>query len=221
MQQTSRWLGCTVARYSHILWDWNGTLLDDSQVCVDTLNSVLRPRQIGPIALEHYRSVFQFPVFSFYKTIAGNLSEQILADMSREFVENYADVWQSCRLHHEAPQTLRHFRKLKISQNILSASDQETLDRCLNHFELTEFFDRIIGQDNSQAHGKLDTARRWLKQERVSPEKVLLIGDTLHDLEIAQELGFDCELFSKGHNSKDRLRDAHHRVIECLSELRS
>ena len=206
--------------YTHILWDWNGTLLDDSQVCVDTLNSVLQPRDIGPIALERYRDVFEFPVFSFYKTIAGNLCDQILAEMSQEFVAHYAHAWQDCKLHEEADITLEHFRDRRVSQNILSASDQATLDSCLSHFQLTGYFDQVIGQNNSQAHGKLETARQWLDQEGVSPNRVLLIGDTLHDLEIAQELGFECELFAKGHNSGDRLRSAHSRVIECLSELR-
>ena len=206
--------------YTHILWDWNGTLLDDSQVCVDTLNSVLRPRNISPIALDHYRDVFEFPVFTFYKTIAGNLSDHILAEMSQEFVAHYAHAWHRCHLHDEADITLKHFRDRQVSQNILSASDQVTLDSCLSHFQLTDYFDQVIGQNNSLAHGKLETARIWLDQESVSPDRVLLIGDTLHDLEIAQELGFDCELFAKGHNSGDRLRNAHSRVIECLSELR-
>lgn len=205
--------------FSHILWDWNGTLLDDSDVCVATLNSVLTDHGLNPIGLERYREIFEFPVHRFYRTLDDELCDHTLKAMSSQFVVSYEQVWRDCSLQSEVRDVLDHFRTNGVRQNILSASNQSTLNMCLDHYELSGFFDSIIGQDNCHAHGKLETAQCWLKQMKADPQEVLLVGDTLHDLEIAQQLGFQCALYSRGHNSESRLRGAHDWVIEDLSAL--
>ena len=206
-------------QFSHILWDWNGTLLDDSDMCVATLNSVLTEHGLAPIELEHYREIFQFPVHRFYRTLDKELCDHTLKSMSSQFVTNYEEVWRDCSLQAEAISILNHFQGHGIRQNILSASNQSTLNSCLEHYQLEQYFESIIGQDNCHAHGKLETAQCWLSQTQAEPQNVLLIGDTLHDLEIANELGFGCALFARGHNSESRLRKAHSWVIQDLSDL--
>ncbi|MGB0371835.1 MAG: HAD family hydrolase [Opitutales bacterium] len=207
--------------YTHILWDWNGTLLDDSRICVDILNTVLATQEMDPIALETYREIFEFPVHRFYRNLSSTLDETTLKAMSSQFVHSYEKVWRDCKLHGDALETLYHFQNSSVRQIVLSASNQETLDACLNYFELSSLFEKVIGQDNCHAHGKLGTAREWLSASGIEPAKVLLVGDTLHDLEIAQELGFDCALFSQGHNSEARLKDAHPWVIASLGQLKA
>lgn len=206
--------------YSHILWDWNGTLLDDSSICVDILNTVLTSNNLEPIALETYRNIFEFPVHRFYRNLSSKLDDSTLSSMSKQFMSSYEHVWRNCRLHNDATETLNYFREAEVNQIVLSASNQETLDCCLQYFELSSIFEKIIGQDNCHAHGKLGTARKWLDSSKIEPSHVLLVGDTLHDLEIAKELGFDCALYSKGHNSEEKLKEAHPWVIKSLAHLR-
>ena len=33
-------------QYKHIIWDWNGTLLDDLQMSIDALNAILVSEQM-------------------------------------------------------------------------------------------------------------------------------------------------------------------------------
>jgi phosphoglycolate phosphatase len=47
-----------VMRFRHIIWDWNGTLLDDAQAGVNAINAMLAARGLSPITLSHYRDVF-------------------------------------------------------------------------------------------------------------------------------------------------------------------
>ena len=208
-------------QFSHILWDWNGTLLDDSDVCVATLNSVLTDHGLAPIALDYYREIFEFPVHRFYRTLDSALCDHTLKTMSNQFVTSYEAVWRRCSLQSEALETLGYFQDHGVTQNILSASNQSTLNCWLDFYHLSAFFESIIGQDNCHAHGKLETARCWLDQIDPEPAEVLLVGDTLHDLEIANELGFSCALFARGHNSESRLRNAHDWVIQDLSDLKN
>ena len=57
-------------KVKHIIWDWNGTLLDDLDVSMAALNEVLKSEQL-PLVLdkEEYRQYFQFPVIKYYEKV--------------------------------------------------------------------------------------------------------------------------------------------------------
>ena len=50
-------------------------------------------------------------------------------------------------------------------------------------------------------------------------DKIILIGDTDHDYEVAQNLKIDCLLISHGHQSNKRLRDVSQNVIKNFNQL--
>jgi phosphoglycolate phosphatase len=108
-----------------------------------------------------------------------------------------------------------------ISQSILSAYRQQTLVEIVAHFDLTRHFVRLNGLDNIYAHSKAELGRAWLRELALPPNEVLLVGDTLHDLEVARELGTDCILVAAGHHPPERLRGGHDRVVSTLADLRS
>ena len=47
-------------RYKHIIWDWNGTLLDDRWLCVEGINQALVKRDLNPISENKYREILPF-----------------------------------------------------------------------------------------------------------------------------------------------------------------
>jgi phosphoglycolate phosphatase len=79
---------------------------------------------------------------------------------------------------------------------------------------------RLTGLDNIFAHSKAELGRAWLAELGLPPTQVLLVGDTLHDLEVAQHMGVDCVLVAAGHHPAARLRARHDRVFDGLAELR-
>ena len=46
------------SQYKHIIWDWNGTLLDDAWLFVDIMNGVLENRNMDTITVKKYRKIF-------------------------------------------------------------------------------------------------------------------------------------------------------------------
>ena len=60
-------------RYKHIIWDWNGTLLDDRWLCVEGINQALVKRDLPPISEDRYRKIFTFPVKEYYKKLGYTL----------------------------------------------------------------------------------------------------------------------------------------------------
>ena len=89
-----------IEQYKHILWDWNGTLLDDSWLCVEVLNGLLAERGESPISLETYRTHFNFPVIHFYRFLGFETDPASFEAVSHKFIAGYESRWlEECHLH--------------------------------------------------------------------------------------------------------------------------
>jgi phosphoglycolate phosphatase len=205
--------------YKHVIWDWNGTLLDDTWLCVEVLNELLRKNEKVSVSVEDYRMHFGFPVIDYYRHLGFEMDETSFAAVSEHFIKGYEARWLKCRLHPGAKEVLSAFQLLGISHSVLSAAKQEALEFGISHFGLGDFFIELVGLDNILAHGKIDLGKRWMQKAHWSPEEVLLIGDTLHDFEVSQAINCDCLLLSHGHHLPERLQRCGAPIISDFTSL--
>ena len=194
-------------KYKHIIWDWNGTLLNDSYLCVQILNESLRKRNIPEITVEKYREKFLFPIKTFYKSIGFDFDKEPFENSNTEFNTGFVDQFKTLGLQPFAKETIIKFFKNNITQTILSASRQDRLTEQVNFFGLDQYLQHVVGTNNSHAHGKEFEGETLLMGLDIPKEETLIIGDTLLDFKVAQYLQIDCALVSNGHNDMDRLKN--------------
>ena len=171
------------------------------------------------LTVEEYRNVFTFPVKKYYQKIGHDLSGDNFERLSVEFISEYENRKYECKLYPDAVNVLKTINQKGISQSILSAYSQHTLEEIVEYFGIRNFFVRLIGLDNIYAGGKMENGKRWIREIDCERNDVLLIGDTVHDYEVARELSIDCLLISCGHQSKDKLLPTGQKVLDSLSEL--
>lgn len=206
--------------YKHAIWDWNGTLLNDTWLCVEVLNGLLQRRGRGPISQEDYRSNFGFPVVHFYDYLGFETDTDSFEQVSHEFIHDYEQRWfQECQLHPEAAAVLSDLATLGMTHSVLSAAKQEALEAGIQYFGIREHFIGLVGTDNIYASGKVAQGQRWIQQLDWAPEEVVLIGDTLHDFEVAEAIGTHCILMGHGHHTTERLAATGAPVAHSLREL--
>ncbi|CAI8291740.1 MAG: Phosphoglycolate phosphatase [Opitutia bacterium UBA7350] len=208
------------SRYHHIIWDWNGTLLDDTWLCVEVLNGLLTERERSTINPDEYRKQFGFPVIHFYDYLGFDVDLDSFESVSRAFVDAYEARWlRECSLHSDAESVLGRLSDEGLSHSVLSAAKQETLDDGIAHYGIGSHFTAVIGTDNIHALGKVEQGRAWMARLDWPPEAVVLVGDTLHDLEVAEAIGCDCILMTHGHHCPSRLGDRGVPLANSLLEL--
>ena len=206
--------------YKHVIWDWNGTLVDDTWLCVEVLNALLNRRGRRPISKIEYREHFEFPVIKFYEYLGLDTDENNYEQTSREFITDYESRWlEQCALHQDACDVLQAITAKGLTQSVLSAARQETLELGIDHYGIGSHFMGLVGTDNIHAEGKIRRGLYWVEQLPWSPKQIVLIGDTLHDLEVAQAIGSDCILLAHGHHTAQRLASTGKRVAHSLREL--
>lgn len=206
-------------RYRHIIWDWNGTLLDDLDLCIDIMNGLLRKRSLPLLDRTRYHAIFDFPVRNYYSQLGLDSTDEGFRALSVEFISAYDQRRFETALHPGVDAILAAIQKAGWTQSILSAYRHETLCEIVSHFGLTSRFTRLSGLDNIYAQSKVDLGRRCLAELGVPPNEVLLVGDTLHDFDVAESLGVDCVLIAHGHHPLDRLQARCPQVLPNLSAL--
>lgn len=206
-------------RYRHIIWDWNGTLIDDLDYSIELMNGLLAKRRLPLLDRTRYHEVFGFPVRDYYYRLGFNPEVDSFEQLSVEFITAYDAHRWDCPLHTATRSTLEAARNAGLSQSILSAYRHETLVELVEHFDLSDFFRELSGLDNIYAHSKAELGRAQVAVLGLDPCDMVMIGDTLHDLHVAQELGVQCILVAAGHNPVTKLRQHHDQVVSSLSEL--
>jgi phosphoglycolate phosphatase len=192
---------------SHIIWDWNGTLLDDTQACVNSINVLLSKRGVPTIDVPRYRDIFGFPVIDFYRRINFPLASEDWNLVAREFHDVFlADT--TFKLQSSTVETLKRIQSLDIGQSILSASEQSILDQMLAGYGIRSFFTHVCGVNNLYGDSKIAIGHQLLARVTLPKESVVIVGDTLHDVEVAHALGVSCVLIAQGHQSRIRLEQA-------------
>ena len=128
----------TDIKYFHIIWDWNGTLLDDAWLFVDVMNEILHKRNINPITLSKYREIFEFPVRNYYHTLGFNLDKESFGEIGSEFINIYKMRRFEANLHSQSLQLLHQIQILGINNYILSAQQQTILDELTKYYKIKQ-----------------------------------------------------------------------------------
>ena len=207
--------------YKHIIWDWNGTLLNDVDYSKNIINRILDKNDLPKLSLQRYREIFTFPVQDYYITAGLDFSKTSFEVLGKDFIDDYESKKLTCSLYDNAVEILSLIHEKGITQSMLSAYLHENLVKILDHYSLTKYFDYINGLDNIYAGSKVHLGLKLIEEINLPGKEVLFIGDTLHDADVAKAMGVDCVLIANGHQVKDRLISGHNKVFNDLTDLKN
>jgi phosphoglycolate phosphatase len=215
-----------IKRYKHIIWDWNGTLINDTWLCFEIITRMLKRYKKNPVTFERYREIFGFPVINSYERLGFDFKVESFDDICVDFTREYYSNVKNCSLHDGALDVLNFFASSGLTQSVLSATKQSRLEQVLDLFNLRDIFTEVVGLHDHAGRisaetgsGKVDHGKLFMKESGISQESCLMIGDTDHDHEVSVEMGIDCILIAAGHHSGKRLEPCGCPVLDSLSDL--
>lgn len=205
-------------KYTHLFWDFNGTIFADMIAGMDSTNQMLSERGMREIAdLDEYREVFDFPIKEYYRALGFDFEVEPYEVLAPLWVDIYNERSKESSVVEGVLPTSKKVRELGMCQVVFSATEREMLLRQMGELGIRECFDEVIGLDNIHAESKLHLAKRW--REANPDAKILYVGDTLHDAENAKALGADCLLFTGGHQSRNRLSKTGCTLIDNIEQI--
>ena len=206
-------------KIKNIIWDWNGTIVDDAWVFVEVMNSLLKKHNLRTISISDYKQNFCFPIEDYWRFLGFRFSDTQFNALNRGFIEKYQKKMFLPKIHDGLRDILKKINSTKTQQFVLSASEQGLLNRSVSHYRVSSFFKGVYGVDNLNAIGKLDLGKSLMMRFKLNPKKTLLIGDTQYDKDVAVGLGCNLLLVSYGHINHMRLMGDDDDIVSDIKSL--
>lgn len=205
-------------KYDYLVLDFNGTIIDDVDLCLNILNHLLEERNYKKVSLEEYKHIFTFPIKKYYINAGFNLEKYSFTSISNEFISLYQKASLNCKLYEGINELIDKCNNNEVKVVLLSASQIDNLKEQTDHFGLSEKFEAILGTSTIEAASKVEIGKNYFKDKQ--DKKILFVGDTTHDAEVASAIGADALLITHGHQARDILLKANPlKVIDSFKEV--
>jgi len=209
----------------HVVWDWNGTLFDDLEIVVASVNVSLRSVGAPPIDADRYRAVYERPLHRFYESLLGRpvLPEEMAA-IDRDFHDAYHALLDQARLTVDARSAVDLVASRGRSQSVLSMWWHDRLVPAVRYFELEDYMLAVDGHRGPPGASKETHLARHVEQltrlfpEVVRRESVAVIGDVTDDADAARAAGVGCVLYDGGSQPRAALEATGMPVAATLVE---
>ena len=206
-------------RSDAIIWDFNGTILDDADLAASAIGEILARRGLPRISTETHRNSFGFPIAEYYRKLGLDLEKEGLSDISDEFHEVYLRGVEQCSLNEGIQQALECLREMGVRQFVLSAAEQEMVEAWVISAGVQGFFEAVYGLSDRLAVTKVDRGKELVDTFGLSGGRTLLIGDTDHDAEVAEDIGCDVILVPAGHQTRSRLQRVDCKFLDAFVDF--
>lgn len=193
-------------KYECIIWDFNGTIIDDAWVAVAAENKALEERGLPKISMEFYLRECEMPIENFYRKIY-DFSKYDFQEIARRFLHYYDIFLPQAEIFPDVSSAIERFSKAGVKQGVISSFETSRLVSILRSKDLDKYFEFVSGADDNSCGSKVERAAAVVKKHGFKPEKTLFIGDMYHDFEAAQGVGADCVLIARGHQGAQILRE--------------
>ena len=204
----------------YLIYDFNGTILDDVDVCVKAENKTIEHFHLDrpPLSREEYLKLFTFPVKHYYELVGFDWNVNPYEEVGQYWFNWYRELCNEYRVFDGVEEILEENHRKGLKNILLSASSLVELKKQLDELGIAQYFDEVLGIDNIYAGSKIDIALKWIADK--DPKECLMIGDTLHDLETARAMGIDCVLVANGHQDRETLEEHYDKVVDDIREVR-
>lgn len=210
----------STVRASHIVWDWNGTLLHDNEVVLAAVNEVCTEFGRSPLRWEEWQEFYSRPVRACYERILGlELNDADWSRVDRLYHEKYDALLHTSVLAPGVPAELMAWREGGRTQSLLSMWFHTQLVPTIAGHGLTELFQRVDGLPGDLGgESKAEHLVRHLKAQNLEPADVVMIGDVVDDALAAAAVGAPCILVATGAMTRAALESTGVPVADTITE---
>ncbi|QHP67919.1 HAD family hydrolase [Bradyrhizobium sp. LCT2] len=213
-----------------LVFDWNGTLLDDAHALLQTTNAILDRFGRAPIDMKTLQEHCDVPLARLYHSLG--MSEDEIATIDRDgsamFHDAYERLASKADLREGARRVLELARQEGALSIIVSNHIVEPLRFQLKRLGINDYIDDVLAFETRTSQyksmSKGERLRLHMQKNNLQPASTFIIGDMPVETEIGRNLGLISISITGGFVSESRLRAAdpdytinnHHELLPIL-----
>ncbi|MGI3164397.1 HAD family hydrolase [Pseudooceanicola sp. 200-1SW] len=201
----------------HVIWDWNGTLLDDFEITAEVSAEMIRTAGRPDVTHDDIRDHHTRPFSHFFHALVGRepTEQEMAANMAR-YSQVYDPIKHQLPLAADALHALELLKESGAGQSVLSMAPQDELRALVSHNGIADYFRAIDGAETLGQDRKRASLERHMGRLGLMPARTVLIGDTVDDFDAASALGIRAVLVTTGMHSARRLAATGSDVADTL-----
>ncbi|GIU27019.1 HAD-IA family hydrolase [Shewanella schlegeliana] len=211
--------------YELVIFDWDGTLMDSISKIVTCMQQMAQSLSIATPSELAIRDVIGLSMEEALKTLYPTLPSVDFEPMINSYKEHYLTLNTTpSPLFDGSEELLSQLSANRYRLAVATGKGRNGLNRVLTETGLGHHFESSRCADESKSKPNPDMIHELLDELKVKPHRAIMVGDSLHDLNMANNAGIDAVGVSYGAHSESKLLLAQpkaiiHRPIELLSVL--
>ena len=176
-------------RFDLIAFDWDGTLFDSTTLIAQCIQSACRDLDVAVPSDTDAAYVIGLGLHDALQHAAPGLAPERYPELGLRYRHHYVARKDELVLF---PGTLAMLQALKERNHLLAVAtgkNRRGLDDAMQHSKLHSLFDATRTADETAGKPHPLMLQQLMAQLGVAPERTLMIGDTTHDLQLAQNAG--------------------------------
>lgn len=209
-------------RYSLVVFDWDGTLVDSTVVIACAIQDALRDMGEPVPDAQAARFVIGLGLDDAIGTVAPSLPKARYRELATLYRNHYLAHESDIPLFEGAADLLSELDTAGHLLAVATGKSRVGLDRALAHSGLATRFQATRCGDEGFPKPHPDMLLHLMDRLGMSPRETLMIGDTIHDVELAHNAGVDAVAVAYGaHRRRDLLAGSPLEVVGSVAELRA
>lgn len=206
--------------YDLVVFDWDGTLLDSTAAIVRAIQAASLDVGAARPSDERARYVIGMGLLEALKYAVPDLPESRYDDLVSAYRKHYLSGDHELTLFAGVEPLLQQLQADHRWVAVATGKSRLGLDRALGHSGLGAYFDTTRTADETQGKPHPLMLEEIMNQFAVDPERTLMIGDTTHDLLMANNAGAKGLAITHGAHTASALRACGPvGVVDSISDL--
>lgn len=177
--------------YNYLLFDIDGTIIDTERAVISSLQKLLKVEKGVDYPANELSFVLGIPGSVALKQLNIANPEEAGRKWNEYMKEFYSDI----RVFPDLEEIIKQLHDLKIKTGIVTSKTKQELVDDFDPFGLHIYFDHIICADDTNKHKPdAEPIAKCLEMGKASPSETIYIGDTIYDMQCAQNAGVDFAL---------------------------
>lgn len=197
-----------------VAFDWNGTILADTYAVFEADNEIIKYLGLKPNTFFRFRKYFDVPVIKYFEALGADKKQ--LHEESEKIAKIFHDYYepraQKVRTRSHARTVLVWLEKQKIPTAIFSNHVTDKIHNQLKRLRIEKYFREVLANDSNHSayrmRSKQNRLLKYMEEKSLTPKEVLIVGDTVEEIQIAKEIGCMCVAITQGNCAADRLEKA-------------